>query len=136
MKRRLVSVLIVVGILATFTLPVTAQSSTTLTIPLIGLPIVDYGTLLTFIIRGIFVVAGLLVLIYGIMGALAWITSEGEKEKVEKARDKIQAAVVGIFIMVLVLTIIITLEQVIFQGSICFGISCDVKIPQLIGGSG
>ena len=31
-----------------------------------------------------------------------------------------------------VLTIVVTLEQVVFGGKICFGISCPIQIPALI----
>lgn len=96
-----------------------------------GLPILGIGDLLTFIIRLIFIIAGLAALIYGLWGGLAWITSGGDKDAIGGARNKIQAAVVGIFVLIVVLTIIWTLETVIFRRSICFGISCNVTIPGL-----
>lgn len=88
--------------------------------------------LLTFVIRFFFAIAGLLALLYLLMGALAWITSGGNKEGVEKAREKIQAAVIGVILIVLALAIIWTLEQIVFGGKICFGLSCPLTIPQLI----
>ncbi len=96
-----------------------------------GLPVIPFGELLTFFIRGLFVIAGLAALFYGLLGGIAWITSGGGKDEVQAARDKIQAAIIGVFILILVLSIIWTLENVIFQRNICFGISCPVTIPQL-----
>ena len=96
-----------------------------------GLPILEFGSLLTFMIRLIFIIAGLAALFYGLMGGIAWITSGGGKDEISAARDKIQAAIVGVFILIVVLTIIWTLETVVFKRSICFGISCDIKIPNL-----
>jgi len=90
--------------------------------------------ILTFVIRFFFVIAALAALLFLILGAVAWVTSAGEKEKVSKAQEKIQAAVVGLVILVAVLALVITLEQVVFKGSVCFGITCDIKtvIPGLL----
>lgn len=107
--------------------------STTVTIPTAGLPIVDFGVILTFIIRVFLVVAGVSAIIYGLRGGLDWILSEGEKDKVASARKKIIAAFVGIFVMIFVLTIAWTLEQVVFNRAFCFGISCDIRVPSLVG---
>lgn len=96
-----------------------------------GIPVVPFGDLLTFFVRGIFIVAGLAALFYGLLGGIAWIMSGGAKEDVQAARDKIQAAIVGVFVLILVLSLIWTLENVIFQRNICFGLSCPVTIPQL-----
>ena len=88
--------------------------------------------LLSFLIRLFFVVAGLAALLYLLLGAFAWVTSGGGKEQVEKARDKIQAAVVGLILIVAVLAIMVTLEQVVFNQKICVGLTCDITIPNLI----
>lgn len=91
-----------------------------------------FGDLLTFFIRFFFVIGGLVALYYLLTGALNWITSGGNKENVEKARERIQNAVVGIILIVVVLTIIWTFEQIIFSKKICFGISCPLSIEALI----
>lgn len=88
--------------------------------------------LLTFLIRFFFAVAGLVALVYLMLGSISWITSGGNKENVEKAREKIQAAIIGVILIVLVLAIIWTIEQVVFAAKICFGISCPLTIPTLI----
>jgi len=91
-----------------------------------------FGEILTFIIRFFFVMAGVAALIYLLLGAFTWITSGGNKESVEKARDKIQAAIVGIILIVIVVAILATLEQVVFSGKLCFGLTCPMSIPTLL----
>ena len=55
----------------------------------------DAGGLLKTVITLVIVVAALLTLFYLVMGAISWITSGGDKGKVEEARNKITAAVIG-----------------------------------------
>lgn len=98
----------------------------------LGFAIPSLADILTFMIRLFFVIAGLFALLYLLMGALSWVTSGGNKENVEKAQQKIQAAVIGVILIVAVLSIIWTLETVVFSGKICFGISCPMTIPSLI----
>lgn len=52
-------------------------------------------------INFIFVVAAMLALIFLIIGGVKWLTSQGEKEGVNKARETIVAAVVGLVIIFL-----------------------------------
>lgn len=98
----------------------------------LGFHIPTMTDVLTFMIRTFFAVAGIIALLYLLLGALAWITSGGNKESVEKARDKIQNAIVGLILIVLVLALMYTLEQVVFAGKICFGISCPMTLPSLL----
>lgn len=90
------------------------------------------GDVLTFFIRFFFAAAGLAALLYLLLGAFAWVTSGGSKENIEKARDKIQAAVVGVILVVVVLAIVTTLEKIVFNEQICFGLSCPLKLPSLL----
>ncbi len=99
---------------------------------LIKVPHLSLGGVLTFAIRTFFVVAGLTAFIYLILGAFAWITSGGDKEAIEKARNKIQAAVIGLILIFAVLAIVYTLENIIWPGQLCLGISCPIKFPTLI----
>ena len=92
----------------------------------------SFGVMLTFLVRFFFVLAGLAALIMLLWGALGWVTSGGEKEGVEKARDKMVAAIVGVVLIIVALAIIWTLEQLVFAGSVCFGLSCSVSVPQLL----
>lgn len=98
----------------------------------IGFKIPSLGDLLTFLIRIFFIVAGLAALLFLLTGALSWVTSGGNKENVDKARDKITNAVVGLILIVAVLAIIVTIEQVIFGGNLCLGLSCPITIPPLL----
>lgn len=87
---------------------------------------------LTFVVRFFFVLAGLAALLFLVLGALEWVTSSGDKERVSKAQNKIQAAIVGVVVLVALLALLVTLEQVVFKQQICFGISCNLKIPYLL----
>jgi hypothetical protein len=71
-------------------------------------------------------------LFYMLLGAFAWVTSGGDKDAIGAAREKIQAAVIGMILIVVVLAIIWTLEQVIFKRRVCLGLSCPVTLPGLI----
>lgn len=97
-----------------------------------GFKIPSLGDILTFAIRGFFVIAGLAALFYMLLGAFAWVTSGGDADAVGAAQQKIQAAVLGLIIIVAVLAIVWTLEQVIFARRICLGLSCPVTLPGII----
>lgn len=98
----------------------------------LGFSIPNLAVVLTFLIRIFFAVAGLAALLYLLLGALAWITSGGSKEGVDKARDKIEAAIIGLIVIVAVLALMWTMESVVFQGKLCFGISCPLSLPSLL----
>ena len=88
--------------------------------------------LIGFLIKAFFVIAGVAALLFLLLGALAWVTSGRDKENVKKAQEKIQAAVVGLLVIVAVLAIMVTLEQIIFKGALCIGLTCPITIPSLI----
>lgn len=98
----------------------------------IGFKIPTLGDILTFLIRFFFIIAGLAALLMLLLGALAWVTSGGNKENVDKARDKITSAVIGLVLIVAVLAVIVTLEQVVFGNNLCLGLSCPITIPSLL----
>lgn len=98
----------------------------------LGFQIPSLGDILTFTIRVFFVIAGLAALLYLLLGALAWVTSGGDKDAVSAAQQKIQAAVIGMILIVAVLAIIWTLEQVVFNRRICLGLSCPLTLPGII----
>ncbi|MDA1316631.1 MAG: hypothetical protein O3B87_01250 [bacterium] len=102
----------------------------------LGFQIPTLGDILTFAIRAFFAIAGLAALFYMLLGAFAWVTSGGDKDAITAAREKIQAAVVGMILLVAVLAVIWTLEQVIFKRRICLGLSCSVTLPGLIESTG
>ena len=98
----------------------------------LGFVIPSLGDLLTFAVRTFFAIAGIAAMFYLLMGAFNWVISGGDKDNIAAARDKIQAAVVGLIMMVVVLSLIWTLEQIIFKRRICLGISCPVTLPSLL----
>ncbi len=98
----------------------------------LGFQIPTLSDVLTFLIRAVFIVGGLAALLYLLMGAISWITSGGNKENVQKAQEKIQAAVIGVILIAVVLAVIATLEQVVFAKAICFGLTCPITIPALL----
>ncbi|MBI4974069.1 hypothetical protein HZC27_05670 [Candidatus Roizmanbacteria bacterium] len=88
--------------------------------------------MISFLIKMFFFIAGMAALLYLLMGAFAWVTSSGDKENVKKAQDKIQAAVIGLVIIVFVLAIMVTLEQFVFNKKFCLGISCPVNFSSYV----
>lgn len=110
-----------------------AQSSTTSVN--VGWTIPSFADVIGFIIKFLFFIGGLVALLFLLLGALAWVTSSGDKEAVKKAQDKIQAAVVGLVVIVAVLVVIATLEQVVLKGTFCVGLTCNISVPQLINGA-
>ena len=112
-------------------LPMVYAAATDLQVDL-GFKIPTFGELLTFIIRLFFVLGGLIGLFYLLTGALNWITSGGNKENLQKAQERIQNAIIGILLIVVVLSVIWTFENIVFQKKICFGISCPLTIESLI----
>jgi len=90
------------------------QSSVSVgTIP--GIP-TDLGSLLTWAIRTIFLLAGFIVGYYVLTGALDWVQSGGDKEKVETARKKITTAIIGLIILFATIAIVALVENVFGVG--------------------
>ncbi len=98
----------------------------------LGFRIPSLADILTFAIRAFFAIAGIAALFYMLIGAFGWVTSGGDKDSITAARERIQAAVIGMILIVAVLALIWTLEQVIFQRRVCLGLSCPVTLPGLI----
>jgi hypothetical protein len=98
----------------------------------LGFKIPTIPELLTFLVRIFFSIAAVAALLFLLLGAFSWVTSSGNKESVQKAQDKIQAAIVGLLLIAAVLAIGATLEQFVFKGNVCLGLTCDVKIPALL----
>ncbi len=129
-KNKKIGYLILGSLLYFLARPVSA-----ITVATIGatgvLPEIKLVSVLSFAIKLFFTIAALVALYYLIMGAFEWLSSGGDDDKISGARKKITAAVIGLIMIVAVLAIAWTLEQIVFQQNICFGISCDIKIPVL-----
>jgi len=81
----------------------------------VGVP-TNLGTLLAWAIRTIFLLAGFIVGYYVLTGALDWVQSGGDKEKVETARKKITTAIIGLIILFATLAIVALVENVFGVG--------------------
>jgi len=66
-----------------------------------------------------------------LLGGFEWVSSGGDDKKLSSARGKIINAIIGLVVMVAVLTLVILLEQVVFGGKVCLGISCPINMGDL-----
>ena len=98
----------------------------------VGFTIPQFGDVLTFIIRFFFIIAGLVAMLYLLLGAFAWITSGGNKESVDKARDKIMNAVIGIILIFAVLAVVGLIEQLLFPDRSGLGITKPIRFQRLV----
>lgn len=57
------------------------------------------GDLISGVLSIVMLIAGILVLLYLIWGAIQWITSGGDKGKLESARNRITQAVIGLIVL-------------------------------------
>lgn len=89
------------------------------------------GDLIGNIIRLMFFIAGLYALVLLLLGGFEWVSSGGDDKKLTSARGKIFNAIIGLVVMVAVLTLVIILEQVVFGGKVCLGISCPINMGDL-----
>ena len=97
--KKLTAFLASLGFLAVAS-PVFAQGQIQLTIPTPPiLKITDLGKFISAILAAILVIATLAAFIYLLLGGLAWITSGGDKAAVEAAQKRIQAAIIGLFVV-------------------------------------
>ena len=77
----------------------------------------DGSTFINYFIviwRGVIAVGALIVVIYFLWGALEWIYSGGDTGKVQKARDKMTQAVIGLILLVGSFVIISFISMVFF----------------------
>jgi hypothetical protein len=88
---------------------------------------INLMNIMGWMVRLLFVGAGLLV-VYGLLyGALEWIMSAGDKEKVDKARKRITNAIIGLVILFATIAIIVAIEQIFGFG---LGFSVGINIPK------
>lgn len=101
-----------------------------ITPPVPGTGDADFASkLMTMGIQLFFIIGGIAAMVYMLWGAFDWIISSGDKERLTKAQSKIRNAVIGLILIVVVLTIIVTMERVVFNCKFCFGISCGIRLP-------
>jgi hypothetical protein len=88
---------------------------------LCGLNAEKFGPFVGVIINAVFVIAVIVALAYLIYGGIRWIMSQGDKSKVQDARNHIIAAVIGLIIVFLAYFII----------NIILGVFLGINISQL-----
>lgn len=71
----------------------------------------DFGDFLGGLMSAIMAIAALAVLLYLIWGALEWITSGGEKSKIESARNKITNALLGLIVLAATTALFMLIQQ-------------------------
>ncbi|MCL5439152.1 MAG: hypothetical protein M1268_04150 [Patescibacteria group bacterium] len=87
----------------------------------------DFGPMVGRVIIAVIIIAIIIAVFFLIIGGIRWITSGGDKSKVEGARNQIVAAIVGLIIAILAYFIISFVAQL-------FGINItNLTIPPLIG---
>lgn len=89
------------------------------------------GKLISTGIQIFFFIAALATLLYMLLGAFDWITSNGEKEKIAKAQNKIQSSAIGLVLIVVVLVVFNVIMGTVLGGK--FGIQDGLKftLPHL-----
>jgi len=87
---------------------------------------VETGPFISGLIRFIVVIGGLFTLWQFLTGGLAFITSNGDKNKLTEAQNKIQMSVVGLAIMAASFIIIAIVSKVLF------GSFTAILAPELI----
>ncbi len=89
----------------------------------------DPNSLIKNGVNTVFVVAAAIVFAYLVWGAISWITSGGDKSKVEVARNRITSAVIGLLVLVSVWAIFNLVITVAFGSN-------DVTLKSLNDSSG
>lgn len=85
----------------------------------------NFASLLGDLLSIVMPVAALLLLLYLLWGAIEWITSGGDKGKLEKARQKMTSAVMGVLVTSAVVSIFMLMQQILnvcifdFWGNAC-----------------
>lgn len=69
------------------------------TTDLVENPNTGFGLFLGRVFSGLMIIAALLLLLYLIWGGVEWITSGGDSGKVQKARDRMTQAIIGILVL-------------------------------------
>lgn len=70
-----------------------------------------FSVLFSGIISAIMTIAAILVFVFLVWGAIEWITSSGDKSKLEGARNKISNAVIGLIILAATTAVFVLVEE-------------------------
>jgi len=91
----------------------------------------DLGSLVTSLISAVMGVSVLLVFAYLVWGAMEWISAGGDSSKVEKARNKIMQAVIGLLALAASYAILQLALRLLGLG----GLNNSIKLIKPIGSS-
>lgn len=83
------------------------------------------GSILSFVV----VIAVILVLLYLVWGAIEWITSGGDKGKLEKARNRMFQSVIGIIVLSGTLAFLMIIQQFLGICILSIGGKCTGGSP-------
>jgi hypothetical protein len=122
---------IVTGFILVFPISISAQApAVAVTIAPIQLApfgmALNVSNFLTNLVRLLFFIAGLVAIIFMLLGGFEWITAGGKEDDIKNARAKITGSAIGLVVMVAVLFLGAILEIVVFNQKICLGISCPI----------
>lgn len=124
MKRIITSGTTALTLLLSTTAPVLAQAGGPVRIsiepPQQVLPggSLNANQVITFVLWGLVAVGVIAALIWLILGAIRWITSGGDKGKVDAARGQIVAAIIGLVIIILSLVILNVVASILGVGNL------------------
>jgi len=94
-------------------------------------PVQGLGNLIAFFIQIVLFIGGLATLIYLLWGAYDWVTSQGEKEKLLKAQNKMVSAVIGLLLMVTAFTIFSFVMGTVLGGKFGIGGDFQITLPRI-----
>lgn len=80
-----------------------------------------FGNLLSSALSATMVIGALLVFGYLIWGAIEWITASGDSGKIQKARDKMTQAIIGLIVLASTLAIFSVVQSFLGIRIINFG---------------
>lgn len=101
------------------------QKTTTITlVENAGDPGKNFGNFLGGLMSAIMAIAVLAVLLFLIWGAIEWITSGGDKSKVESARNKITNAILGLIVLAATTALFMLIQQFLDICVFSFGNGC------------
>ena len=83
-----------------------------------------FGDLISTLLSGVMTVAAMAAFFYLILGAIEWITSDGDKSKLENARNKITQAIVGLILLAASTALFIILQDFLGICVLDFGGTC------------
>jgi hypothetical protein len=84
----------------------------------------NFGNFLSGAMSAVMAIAAILALMYLIWGGVEWITSAGDKSKLEAARNKIQNALLGLIVLAATTALFMLIQQFLEICVLRIGGSC------------